>query len=89
MFLDHGIVLLDNNCAENVIRFFVIGRKNWIFSTSQRGAKASANIYSLIQTARANEIEPFEYLKKVFTDLPIADSLSGIEKLLPISKGVD
>ncbi|MDH5232362.1 MAG: IS66 family transposase [Gammaproteobacteria bacterium] len=89
VFLDHGIVPLDNNRAENAIRPFVIGRKNWIFSTSQRGAKASANIYSLIQTAKANEIEPFEYLKKVFTDLPMADSLSDIEKLLPISKDVD
>ncbi|MDH5230258.1 MAG: IS66 family transposase [Gammaproteobacteria bacterium] len=89
VFLDHGIVPIDNNRAENAIRPFVIGRKNWMFSTSQRGAKASANIYSLIQTARANEIEPFEFFKTVFTDLPKADSLSDIEKLLPISKHVD
>ncbi|MDH5232588.1 MAG: transposase domain-containing protein [Gammaproteobacteria bacterium] len=49
----------------------------------------SANIYILTQTAKANEIEPFEYLKRVFTDIPKADSLSDIEKLLPISKDVD
>ena len=74
---------LGDNPAENAIRPFVIGRKNWLFSASQRGAHASANLYSLIETAKANQLEPYAYLKKVFTDLPNAKSLNDVEALLP------
>ena len=74
---------IDNNPAENAIRPFVIGRKNWLFSASQAGAHASANLYSLIETAKANGLEPGAYLKKVFTDLPNARSVEAVEALLP------
>ena len=62
---------------------FVIGRKNWLFSASQRGADASANLYSLIETAKANGLEPHAYLTHVFTALPNANTLQDIETLLP------
>jgi hypothetical protein len=72
-----------DNPAENAIRPFVIGRKNWLFSATPRGANASANLYSLIETAKANGLEPHAYLTRVFTELPIAITLAEIEALLP------
>jgi len=69
--------------AENAIRPFVIGRKNWLFSASVRGAKSSANLYGLIETAKANELEPYAYLYHVFKELPKARSIDDIEALLP------
>jgi len=71
-YLDEGCYPIDNNPAENAIRPFVVGRKNWLFSASVAGAKASANLYSLIETAKANGLEPYAYLKHVFTQLPNA-----------------
>lgn len=82
-YLDDGTYPIDNNLAENAIRPFAIGRKNWLFANSQAGAKASANLYSLIQTARANELNPYEYLKQIFKELPNAQRVEDIEKLLP------
>ena len=61
----------------------MIGRKNWLFSDSVRGVKASANLYSLIETAKANGLEPYAYLRRVFTELPKADTVEAIEALLP------
>jgi len=58
-YLDHGEVTPDNNAAENAIRPFVIGRKNWLFAGNQKGAEASACLYSLIETAKANNLEPY------------------------------
>ncbi len=74
---------IDNNAAENAIRPFVLGRKNWLFSASVKGVKASANLYSLIETAKANNLEPYAYLRHVFTELPQADTVDSIEALLP------
>ena len=82
-YLDDGARPIDNNRAENAVRPFVIGRKNWLFANSQAGARASANLYSLIETAKANDLEPYTYLKQVFTQLPQAESVDAIEALLP------
>lgn len=82
-YLEDGRWPIDNNPAENAIRPFVIGRKNWLFSATPRGADASANLYSLIETAKANGIEPSVYLATVFTRLPNANTLDDIEALLP------
>ena len=82
-YLEDGHYPIDNNRAENSIRPFVIGRKNWLFSASQNGAKASANLYSLIETAKANQLEPYAYLKHVFTQLPNAQTVDDIDQLLP------
>lgn len=85
----HGDYPIDNNAAENAIRPFVIGRKNWLFSASQKGATSSANLYSLIETAKANGLEPYAYLRMIFTQLPNAQTLEHIEALLPWNvKGV-
>jgi len=81
--LDDGRVPLDTNAVENAIRPFVVGRKNWLFADTVRGAEASANLYSLIQTAKANGLEPTAYLRHVFTALPGATTLAEIEPLLP------
>jgi len=69
--------------AENSIRPFVIGRKNWLFSGTPEGAAASALLYSLIETAKANKLEPYAYLRYIFEMLPTADSLEEYEALLP------
>ena len=74
---------IDNNPVENAIRPFAIGRKNWLFSASVAGAKASANLYSLIETAKANGLEPYAYLKRVFADLPNAKNFDDVDRLLP------
>jgi transposase len=84
-YLENGHYPIDNNPAENAIRPFVIGRKNWLFSATQRGAEASANLYSLIETAKANGLEPHAYLTHVFTELPKACTLHDIER--PITLG--
>lgn len=78
-----GRLCIDNNPAENAIRPFVIGRKNWLFSASVKGACASAALYSLIETAKANGLEPYQYLRHVFTELPKAGNQQEIEGLLP------
>ena len=82
-YLNDGRFEIDNNRAENAIRPFVIGRKNWLFSDSVRGVKASANLYSLIESAKANGLEPYAYLRRVFTELPRAQTVEAIDALLP------
>jgi len=82
-YVDDGTYPIDNNLAENAIRPFAIGRKNWLFANSQAGAKASANLYSLIQTAKANGLNPYDYLKQVFAALPNAKCIEDVEKCLP------
>ena len=82
-YCDAGYLRMDNNLAENAIRPFVIGRKAWLFSNSQKGAHASANLYSLVETAKACGLEPYQYLKVVFERLPVAQSVEDVEQLLP------
>jgi transposase len=81
-YVENGDWPIDNNPAENAIRPFVIGRKAWLFSNSQRGATGSANLYSLIETAKANGREPYHYLSWLFEKLPTAD-LDDIDRLMP------
>lgn len=84
-YVADGRLSIDNNLAENAIRPFVVGRKNWLFSDSVRGVKASANLYSIIETAKANGLEPYAYLRHLFARLPAAGSVEDIEALLPAS----
>jgi hypothetical protein len=82
-YVEHGDLPIDNNPCENAIRPFVIGRKNWLFSDSQAGAHASALIYSLIETAKANGQEPSLWLTEVLSELPYAKTAEDYDRLLP------
>lgn len=84
-FLTHAEVPLDNNRCENAIRPFVVGRKGWLFSDTVKGAVASANLYSIVETAKANGVEPHAYLSLLFARLPHAQTVEDFEALLPWS----
>lgn len=81
--LEDERIPLDTNAVERAIRPFVIGRRNWMFADTPGGATASARLYSLVETAKANRIEPWAYLNHVFEKLPQATSPEDIEALLP------
>jgi transposase len=81
--LEDGHIEIDNNKVENAIRPFVIGRKGWLFSGSPRGAHASATLYTLVETAKANKLEPWAYLNYLFEKLPSAKSEQALLELLP------
>ena len=79
-----GEFKIDNNYVESHIRPFTIGRKNWMFSVNPEGAVASANIYSLVETAKANGIDPFDYLNLNYEKLPKAQTEADFLELLPV-----
>lgn len=85
-FLNNGEVPISNNLAENAIRPFTLGRKNWLFCDTSKGAEASAVVYSLVESAKANGIEPFAYLQHVLVQLPYfgkSPSHEELETLMP------
>ncbi len=82
-YTERGDLPIDNNRCENAIRPFVVGRKAWLFSDTPAGATASAVIYSLVQTAKANGLEPYAWLRRVVRDLPKAKTVNEMEALLP------
>lgn len=69
-FLEYGEVDISNNFAENAIRPFAVGRKNWLFSDTTKGAESSAIVYTLVETAKANGLDPYTYLLQLLTELP-------------------
>jgi len=82
-YTERGDLPIDNNRCENAIRPFVIGRKGWLFCDTPAGAHASAVIYSLLETAKANGLEPYTWLRRVMRDLPAAKTVEEVEALLP------
>ena len=94
VFLSDGNVPIDNSASERSIRPFTIGRKNWLFNNTIRGAQASAVIYSVVETAKANNLRPYQYLNHLLTELvELTDEngnidQSGMEKLLPWAKEI-
>ncbi len=82
-YIEAGHLPIDNNAAERAIRPFVIGRKNWLFSNAPKGANASAQIHSLVETAKANGHEPYAWLRHVLERLPLARSVEDYEAPLP------
>lgn len=82
-FVEHPLLTPDTNRVENAIRPFVVGRKNWLFSGSALGAHASAGLYSLIETAKANGHDPYGYLCHLFDHLPRCVAEAEIRALLP------
>jgi transposase len=83
VYLRDGRLRPDNNLAENAIRPFVVGRKNWLFAATPDGAHASAALYSIIETAKANGLEPYWYLRYLFERLPKAKTTEEYKALLP------
>jgi transposase len=82
-FVDHPLLRPDTNAVENAIRPFVVGRKNWLFSGSPLGAHASAGLFGLIETAKANGHEPYAYLAQLFDALPRCQTKEDTRALLP------
>lgn len=74
---------IDNNRAERSVKPYVVGRKNWLFATSSKGAWASATIYSIVETAKENGLHPRKYLEYLFTKLPNRNKGDSLEDLLP------
>jgi len=84
-FLKDGEIEIDNNIAENAIRPFAVGRRGWLFSGSPAGAEASATMYTLIESAKANGLEPWRYLNYLFEYFPRAKSGEEVNALLPFN----
>jgi transposase len=82
-YCDNGHLRISNILAENAIRPLAIGRRNWLFSDTPKGAQGSATCYSLIETAKANGLEPYEYLHHVLKHIAAADTVEKLEALLP------
>ena len=83
VYTEHGFLPIDNNRVENKIRPFVMGRKAWLFCDTPAGANASAIIYSLLETAKANGLDPYAWLRRVMRVLPAAKNVEEMEALLP------
>jgi len=86
-FLLDGRLELSNNRAERSIKPFVIGRKNFLFCITPRGARASATTYSVVESAKENGLKSFEYLKYLFTELPNATA-KDLDEFLPWSETI-
>ncbi|MGF1759192.1 IS66 family transposase [Photobacterium sagamiensis] len=82
-YLEDGNISIDNNVTERDIRPFTTGRKNWLFSKSVAGAEASANLYSIVMTCRANDINPYYYFLQLFRELPTRVPGADLSDLLP------
>ena len=82
-YVECGHADIDNNYVERAIRPFTTGRKNWMFADTPAGAHASAALYSIVETAKANKIDPYQYLRLIFTELPTIPEGGSIEHLLP------
>ena len=91
MFLEHGDKPIDNSASERAIRPFCVGRANWHLIDSVKGAQASAAVYSIVETAKANQLKPYEYLKYILTEMPkhMDDTdFSFLEDLLPWAEAI-
>lgn len=86
-YVERGDLPIDNNPAENAIHPFVVGRQGWLFADTQAGARSSALIYSLVETAKANRLEPYLWLRNVLRALPAAQTVDDFEALLPWNQG--
>lgn len=84
-YVQDGRLAIDTNLTENAIRPFALGRRNWLFADTVNGAKTSAALYSLVETAKANGLEPYAYLRRLFERLPYAKTVEDFETLLPFS----
>ena len=92
--LIYETIIIDDSASERALRNFTIGRKNWVTINTVRGAQASAIIYSITETARANNLNVYYYIKHLLTDLPQLIDKNGnieqslLEPLMPWSKSL-
>lgn len=88
--MQDGRLEISNNRGERAIKPVVIGRKNFLFCNTPRGARASAIVYSIVETTKENGLNPYEYLKYVFQMLPNVDvgNPARIDELLPHSSSL-
>jgi len=84
-YLEHGMLEIDNNWCENQIRPFAVGRRNWLFMGNAKGAWAASIIYSLVVTAKANGLDPWQYLMDALAKAPHCESDADFAKLIPAS----
>jgi len=90
VYLKDGRLNIDNNVAENHVRPMAVGRKNWLFANSTDGAKALVAWYSIIETAKMNNLDPYKYLVHILTQIPIyRDKNKSLEDLLPWNVKLD
>ena len=89
VYITDGRLRIDNNDSERAIKPFVIGRKNWLFNSTTRGAKASATLFGLIETCKANNINPYEYLRYVLVAIKDAETEEKVKQLLPYNIDID
>jgi hypothetical protein len=82
-YMEDGRLEIDNNRAERSIKPFVMGRKNFLFANTESGARGSAVMYSIIETAKENSLDPYKYLTYIFTKAPNLKEKESIEILLP------
>ena len=87
-YLQDGRLEMDNGFAERAIRKFAIGRNNWMFADTEAGAHASAMFYSLLCTAKSNDVNIYEAMKYLFTEIPKSTSVEQFEKLADIIMGI-
>ena len=80
-FLEDGLVPITNSLDERTIRPFTVDRKNWLFSTSTKGAEASVAVFNLIETAKSNKLNPYDYIEFILDYLPQQDLVEDPERL--------
>lgn len=83
-FMSHSHLPLDNNPVESAIRPYALGRGNWLYTASPNGARASAFMYTLVESAKANGLEPKTYLQALFERYPFATTVEERRQLLPM-----
>lgn len=90
-YVENGLLSIDNNIAERSIKNLVIGRKNWLFSTSVDGAYATAVLTTMVRSAILNKLDPYQYLVQILNKLPYADSEKDFEEMMPwnVKAGLD
>ena len=88
-YIEDGELGIDNNITERDIRPFTTGRKNWMFSQSVNGVEASAILYSIIMTCRANDINPYYYFQHLFKEMPNREENSDLTDLMPWNVQLD
>ncbi len=84
-----GRLHISNALAENAIRPFAVGRRAWLFADASHGARASAACYGLLETAKANKLEPYAHLQHVLANIAAADTVEKLEALLPWNMEVE